>query len=515
MDRGAAGGINLGTLSKQLPGLAQIAEDTEVGLDGQGYIVTKTTDNAGYFSDLQNNLVQHLVKERGAKFTALKDRSINLISIPNDITMQGLRNALRGLDAAGQRSRTRLEAYFRGDLLEYTQKNSPELYQEILATPLSEMDYLVKRAREAREEQELALAIANSNAEPNLPATLPAQRERTPSPPPASSSPKPVAIPQGQEDLFAMAKKILGSELSEQAIVLGIERNVFNFIQYYPKAKQEDAFKQNKAMFLENIRKLQVKPDREQSASMAQSPVISSKDSAASPATKTSGTTSGEPPLPTSVSVMTDHILALPFTSSWQYHNAAFRIGKISEQMKGKLDHPDLLKFLDDFTQKAKSTPHYHDKPDLSGAMHIQAEKLPESQFKRRLLKQFPKETKTSQPSTQHQPVVQSSRTTNVPPQAATPSPSMRQRAAQTTPPPAAATIARQIAGRYQLNATELETFLAVFGNSQNVAEIENALAACSYLYKMQSPFPFKFLLEGMKTLPGGCRSNCIIPGRT
>ena len=96
MDRGPIQGPSLSLLRQELHKFPLTSGETPVGMDKQGRIVT--AEQAGStFEECRKKLVDYLLGERKPKFKQLKEHQIT-VSIPDEITVSSLREAIKGFD---------------------------------------------------------------------------------------------------------------------------------------------------------------------------------------------------------------------------------------------------------------------------------------------------------------------------------------------------------------------------------------------------------------------------------
>lgn len=505
MDRGASAGINSDSLWQQLPGLAQAGDDAEIGVDGQGRLVQRTETNATVFAQYQENLKQHLLHERTTKFTRLKDHSIMAVPVPDDLTVKALKNALLVFTEAEKKPQEAIQRYFPDSLLEYTQQYNPALFRKIQTAPPDKLGELKREALLAKEEEELARAIANSSTPQPVPSQptpsqspAPTHKEKTRSP---SASPVGVKAPKGQERLFDMVKHVMGQELTDEQIVLGIEKNVFNMVLYFTPASQQRSIEQDKERYLRNIRALLEAPVRDPGKPSARKPVDSPSSVSAEANASTPKGSQGHQPLPLDVASLTKFMLTLTFTKNWDFYNTLSYLSRLNDKTKGKLDHPELLDFIDQILEKMTGSQEYKQNPKYHDQINQVARTLPETEFRRRILQKLGQQPPVALPPS-HSPSKTSPSATPVTRTEQSLAPPIKQTSPAPQPAPGDSDALKRIAQKYQLSDLQLQTVLNVFGEPLNEDEVETALNACSYLYQQGSPFPLEFLLWGMRQYP-------------
>ncbi|MET4755021.1 hypothetical protein, partial [Endozoicomonas sp. NE40] len=168
MDHGRVGGASIASVRQELALLQGKGDNTKVGLDSEGRLVTEDESNSSFFSVYQKALIQLLVNERTPRQKQLKDRNI-IIAIPDNLTLGALNAALHGLDAAdqpapapsvstppqtkagGRASPSDLNRYFTPELMEHTRQHHQDLYAQIQEAPKSQLGDLARRAKEERD----------------------------------------------------------------------------------------------------------------------------------------------------------------------------------------------------------------------------------------------------------------------------------------------------------------------------------------------------------------------------
>lgn len=502
MDRGAAGGISSDHLNHQLPGLEQVDENSPVGIDENGRIVQKTDANAYHFEHYQSQLKNGLLAERSAKFARLKDRKIMEVPIPDTLTMKSVRNALKVFSQSKQATKEAIKRYFPDALLFHTQQHDPELFGRIQVASTDQLGDLLREARTKKEdmafEQQLAQTAIESTKQPPAPQSPPpAHKEQTHTPP---ASPVAVKISPHKKDLFDKAKNVLGVDLSDEAIALGIERNVFNMIELFPVEIQQRAIEQDKDKYRRSIRALQEPSGRSTQGSSARQPV-KNIPSAPPQTDSVPNTHTGLQSIPEDVRPITDMLLKLNYSNSSHFNNAAWQLGRINTKTQGRLDSPVLLSVLDQIIEKITASEEYKRDRKYYAVMKDAADKLPDSQFQRRTLQRL-----RQQPSEKPAPV----QPAQVISPHASPTPVPRSQVLSDSkaspvfaPVPPQPTVVERLGPKHQLSPADMRILTEVFGDSRNETEVENALTACDYLYNQGCHLPFDFLLRGLKQNPG------------
>ena len=298
---------------------------------------------------------------------------------------------------------------------------------------------------------------------------------------------------------------MLGDDLSDQAIVLGLERNVFNLVEYYPVEARQRHIEQDRERYLRSLRTLQGSTDQRTQESSVQKPVDNVP--AATPSAHGDAQRVAEDIRPHS-----DMLLQLKFTKSWDFHNAAWQLSRINTLTKGDMDQPVLLSMLDELMKRVTTSAEYkHEPRKYHRVMTDAADKLPDTEFKRRMLQKLPQVSPEQTDLESPPPTVQTFSTPAPPEQTSrhtTVTPEHRETRVHEPVPPRPV-ISDQLVQRYQLTATGVKTIGDIFEGVRNEEEVENALAACDYLYSQGCQFPFAFLLQGMKKIPAGGKKYC------